>query len=261
MGDGVSAALAGKAGAIRNVFVTHADRDHLGGLLQFHQLHAGKGRPKIHYPRDCGSFPALRDFLTRFDPDSGPATWQPIATGDVTDIGRGHAVHAIRSEHIAAPPEASKAFSFRVHRCKDVLRQEFRHLPGAEIATLRKERGDVAVLDRVETPVFGFSGDCPRLDPETWTGVPILMHECTFLDPNTAREQHAHLQQVLDAASTMEFRSLILMHLSTRYSHDEIRQRVRAESAKRRLPFPVYVMLPGEVYRDVLSTEPIWHAV
>ncbi len=34
-GDGVSSGLTQKAGKIKHVFISHADRDHLTGLLQF----------------------------------------------------------------------------------------------------------------------------------------------------------------------------------------------------------------------------------
>lgn len=37
-GDGVSAALLQKARKVEHVFISHADRDHLAGLLQFNQL-------------------------------------------------------------------------------------------------------------------------------------------------------------------------------------------------------------------------------
>ena len=58
-GDGVSAGLSQKSRKAKYVFITHADRDHLAGLLQLHQLNAQDGQPLICYPRDCGSFPAL----------------------------------------------------------------------------------------------------------------------------------------------------------------------------------------------------------
>jgi ribonuclease Z len=67
-GDGVTASLTQKTGKIRHIFVSHADRDHLTGLLQLNQLNARPGFPKIYYPKDSTSFPALRDFSNRFDP-------------------------------------------------------------------------------------------------------------------------------------------------------------------------------------------------
>lgn len=257
-GDGVSSALIGRSGRIRHVFLSHADRDHLGGLLQFYQLNAKPGGPVIHYPRDCGSFPALQDFLARFDPGIGPAEWQPIVPGEGIDIGRGYSVHPHRSEHIVAPPEAVKAFGFRVHHSRRALRDEFRGLPGEEIASARRERGDDAVYRSETLPVLGYSGDSPSLDSALWKDVPILLHECTFLDADIAKHRHSHLQQVLDAAATLDLEALVLTHFSTRYSHDEIRERVIAESATRGIRFPIHLLLPGEVQDDLLATPPVF---
>lgn len=34
-GDGAAAMLLGKSRKVKHIFISHADRDHLGGLLQF----------------------------------------------------------------------------------------------------------------------------------------------------------------------------------------------------------------------------------
>ena len=70
-GDGVVSNLLQKSRKTDNIFITHADRDHLTGLLQFNQLNARAGFPVIHYPKDCGSFPALEEFSKKFDPHIG----------------------------------------------------------------------------------------------------------------------------------------------------------------------------------------------
>lgn len=49
-GDGVMAHLLQKSRKIKQVFISHADRDHLNGLPQFYQLNAREGFPKIYYP-------------------------------------------------------------------------------------------------------------------------------------------------------------------------------------------------------------------
>ena len=70
-GDGVSASLMGKGGKIKHIFISHADRDHITGLLQVHQLNARPGKPLIAYPKDSGSFPAMAGFMDKFDPHVG----------------------------------------------------------------------------------------------------------------------------------------------------------------------------------------------
>ena len=77
-GDGITSTLLQKSRKIKEVFISHADRDHLTGLTQFTQLNARDGYPKIHYPKDCGSFPALKSFLEKFDPHAKGTVWIPI---------------------------------------------------------------------------------------------------------------------------------------------------------------------------------------
>lgn len=62
-GDGVTSSLLQKSRKIDNVFISHADRDHLTGLLQFNQLNARKDFPIIHYPKIVGHFLQLKTFL------------------------------------------------------------------------------------------------------------------------------------------------------------------------------------------------------
>src|ERR1700754_3773644 len=66
-GDGIISALLQKSRKVDHVFISHADRDHLTGLLQFNQLNARPGFPVMHYPKDAGSFPVLEEFSKRFD--------------------------------------------------------------------------------------------------------------------------------------------------------------------------------------------------
>ena len=51
-GDGVAAGLLQKSRKIKHVFISHADRDHLTGLMQLNQLNSRAGFPKIYYPKD-----------------------------------------------------------------------------------------------------------------------------------------------------------------------------------------------------------------
>lgn len=257
-GDGVSAGLAQKSRKARHVFITHADRDHLAGLLQFHQLNASNGRPTIHYPADCGSFPALRDFMAKFDPQSGPATWNPLRSGDRIDIGSGYSILAQTSDHVEAPDGQTKALGFTVLHTKRVLRPELKGVPGPEIAKLRQEKGQEAVTIEQTEPLLGYSGDSPTLEPSHWPGVRTLLHECTFLEPQTARRGHSDLPQVIAAAAEMDLDALVLFHFSVRYSQEEIRDAIRRHAEQAALPFPVFALWPGELVRDVLKQEPVW---
>src|SRR6516162_5613093 len=142
-GDGVSASLGQKSRKVRHVFVTHADRDHVCGLLQLHQLNASKGTPHIYYPADCGSFPALRNFVKDFDPQSGPATWKGLKGSEIVGLPNSYSVASRLSTHVEVAG-LSKSLDYIIRTERRSLRPEHRHLSGPEIASRRKELGDDA---------------------------------------------------------------------------------------------------------------------
>lgn len=252
-----------RAQKIQHAFISHADRDHLCGLLQFHQLHAREGKPAIYYPRDCGSFPALRDFMVTFDPQSGPATWKPLVAGDEIPIDSLHSVLALTSDHVpvgesAGEVEVIKALRYIVQGRRRTLRPEHHGLSGPVLAELRDEQGEDAVTELRTDWLVGYSGDAAHLEPDAWRGTRVLLHECTFLDPHVARRSHSNLPQVLSAAGQLDLEALVLLHFSTRYSREEITGAVTAQARRLALPFPVHALLPGEVVHDVLSQPPLW---
>ncbi len=256
-GDGVSASLGLKSGKVRDVFVTHADRDHLCGLLQFNQLNAKDGQPRIHYPKDCGSFPALQDFVTRFDPQSGPATWRGLTPGERVDVGNDHHVEARASEHVRVEGQV-KALDYTLCVVRRSLRPEFRGLPGSEIASLRKQHGEDAITAERIDRLLGYSGDAPQLDPEHWSGVDVLIHEATFLEPETTRGAHANLPQVVRAAATLDLKALVLLHFSARYKRAEIEAAIVEHAQAAQPCFPIHAVYPGQVATDILSSKPVW---
>ena len=256
-GDGVCASLGQKSRKIRHVFVTHADRDHLCGLLQLHQLNARDGRPSIYYPKDCGSFPALRDFVEKFDPQSGPATWTGLSANQEIPLSKEFFIQTGSSAHVTSG-NLVKALDFTVCSMRKSLKPELRNLEGQEIAQRRRDHGESAITEIVTENLIGYSGDAPRLNPSRWSGVKVLLHEATFLEPETARNAHANLPQVIEAASGLTLEALVLMHFSARYSAEEIQEAIRKHAEEVSLGFPVFAILPGEVTTDILSTHPVW---
>jgi len=256
-GDGVSAALGQKGRKVRDIFVTHADRDHLCGLLQLHQLNAGDGMPRIYYPKDCGSFPALKDFVERFDPNQGPASWIGLSPGETVELENNYYVETRASEHNASG-DLAKALEYTICSTRRTLRPEFHGLKGPEIAALRKEQGEDAVTEEKIEKLVGYSGDTPQLDPDHWPGVKILIHEATFLNPETARRSHSNLPQVIARAAQLDLEALILLHFSSRYKPAEIEQAIRTHAETAQPAFPIYAVYPGQVATDILSSTPTW---
>ncbi|MEM6316316.1 MAG: MBL fold metallo-hydrolase [Bacteroidota bacterium] len=263
VGDGVSAHLLQKARKIKHVFVSHADRDHVSGLLQFNQLNAREGFPIIYYPKNSGSFPAMADFSAQFDPHASGTVWRPIAYDEIIFLQKDLSVQAIRNEHLPFPPNIVKSMSFHVRRHKRKLKKEFHGLQGSEIAKLRTERGDDFVTHEVVENILSYSGDTPVVYDGRFENTHTLIHEATFLridetviDKDRANK-HSTLEGVLRMVKETKVQRLVLGHFSCRYSIEEIDAEIRCLVKSLGITIPVYRVPPGVCVRDIISIPPI----
>ena len=261
-GDGVAAGLLGKCGKIRHAFITHPDRDHLKGLPQFVQLNARGSYPVIYYPKDAGSFPAMADFLSKFDPHVADLPWQGIVDGEQIEIKQNMVVRALRNEHVPVPVGVHKSLSYQVFETKRKLKPELQGLDQNEIKKIAAEQGQEALTYAVENKALSFSGDTPVDDYSKWDGSQILMHEATFLQEEgdghvEARgNRHSTLEEVIRMASEIDLGTLILNHFSSRYDREAIDTALRGFLKKYPLDIPLHLVYPGEIKRDILSQEP-----
>ena len=77
-GDGVAPTLLQKSRKIDHIFLSHADRDHVTGLIRLNELNARDGFPRVLYPADTTSIPALEAFSKQFDRLVQQTVWTPI---------------------------------------------------------------------------------------------------------------------------------------------------------------------------------------
>jgi ribonuclease Z len=262
-GDGVSALLGHKSRKARYVFLSHADRDHISGLLQLVQLNGCADAPQVFYPSGSGSFPPLEEFSKAFDPLVQRPTWTPLNAGDEVSVGKDIIVRTIRNDHVPAHPDVTKSLSFCVERLKRKLRPEWSGLSGKDIAALRSERPDNEITQEVRENLLAYSGDTPVADPGRWAGVSTLIHEATFLgddhddgdDPRNRRNKHSRLEDVLAMAKQAAPARLVLGHFSSRYSAEQIVAAVERASRALDLRIPVKLVLPGQVARILIRKD------
>ena len=262
-GDGVTSALTQKSGKVRNVFISHADRDHLTGLLQFNQLNARDGVPVIHYPKDCGSFNALKDFSARFDPHVKGIEWLPIADQEKIQINDKLYVQAIVNGHVKSEKQV-KSLSFKVIEAKRKLKSEYQNLNKKELKELAIQKGGNFITELEETEILGYSGDTPVENPDRWRNTKVLIHEATFLGKsedrniNTHGNAHSSLNEVLKMVTESKVEQLILGHFSTRYNKEEIDNQIVKYCKEYSVKIPVYRVLPGQTEFDILSHPPVF---
>lgn len=254
-GDGVMSNLWSKSQKVKYLCLSHADRDHLGGLLQFHHASAQEGRLKVLYPEDSGTFPALRDFLEKFDPNIQPAEWIPIGPSEIPL--KDHWVLRVHQNAHIPLDLGVKSLDFLLLEKRLKLKEEYLHLSGPELARLNSEIGKEGMSREVLTPFLGYSGDTPELEIEKWRGVKYLIHECTFIQPEL-EVAHCNLMELMPAMKELSPGNLILSHFSSRYKKQEILEAVRGSCAELQIDFPVWVLLPGRVYSSILAEDPVW---
>ena len=258
-GDGVSAGLLQKSRKVKHLFISHADRDHLTGLLQFNQLNGRQGVPKIYFPRDSGSFPFLQDFFSRFDPHVSGAGWVKIEPEQLVEIKNNIFVEAFRNEHVKVGKDLVKSLSFQVFETRRKLKEEYLHLSGKEIAALRNELGKENITIEIRENILSYSGDTPVEWDGRWNDTKVLIHEATFLrkgdvDLDGQRQgKHSYLEEVLEMVAQTKVEKLILGHFSSRYDATEIDEAIDFYSKKFNLTIPIFRVLPGEKVENILS--------
>jgi ribonuclease Z len=256
-GDGVTSGLMQKARKAKHVFVSHADRDHLAGLLQFNQLNARPGL-RVYYPKDCESFPHLAEFSENFDPHVDGTQWIPIEPGFEVRIREDLAVRAIANRHVESKT-GSKSLTYIVDSISRKLKPEMVGKDGSEIARLRKEHGDSYISNLSRSTKLIYSGDTPIENDGRYNDAEILIHEATFLtvgeiDPdNPHRNKHSSLDQVIAMAAKSNIGRLVLGHFSSRYDHEQIDEAIVRECEIHGLAIPVSRVLPGAMVRNILE--------
>jgi ribonuclease Z len=257
-GDGVSAGLLQKARKVKHVFLSHADRDHVAGLLQFNQLNARRGL-KIYYPRDCGSFSAIADFSAKFDPQVSGTQWIPLEAEQEIRVRHDLMVRAVENRHVVTDGSQTKSLSYFVDTVSRKLRAEFEGLSGQEIAAIREAQGDAAITHESRSTKLVYSGDTPIERDGRYQNTETLIHEATFLneaeiDPdNPRRNKHSSLDQVMKMVAGSEIKQLILGHFSSRYSHAQIDEAIAREVELHGINIVIRRVLPGVVSADILS--------
>jgi ribonuclease Z len=270
-GDGVTQQLGYKIRKIDTVAMTHAHRDHLGGLLQVVNQRGEAGSFVVAHPCGGSSFPMLENFAARFNPGtSSSAVWHALEEGDELPSGiEGRFIKAFRTRHYFDDEATQPPRSLGYHLIwrKQKVRTEYRGLPQAELDALRAQVGREGITEPVDEKWITIGGDGAPLAPATVAGAKLLLHEATFLsaddyDAEDAGEDVGHIHSTVADALTLardaEVEAVVLYHVSTRYTDAEIRDAVRDVAQRLELKARVWVALPRRVYWNLLKERPVW---
>lgn len=270
-GDGVTQQLGYKIRKIDTFVMTHAHRDHLGGLLQAVNQRGEAGSFAVAHPCGSNSFPLLESFSARFNPASSrQAVWHALEEGDYVPTSiEGRLVKAFRTRHYFDDDAAREPRSLGYHLVwrKQKVRAEYRDLSQAELDAVRAEIGREGITEPVDETWVTIGGDGAPLNPEEAAGSMLLLHEATFLNPNDYDAEdagedvghvHSTVAEALETCQRSGVPNIVLYHVSTRYTDAEIKDAVRETARYLNLKARVWVALPRRIYWDLLRERPIW---
>lgn len=259
-GDGLTAHLLGKSGKIKHAFISHADRDHITGLLQYNQLFAHL-TPQIYYPKDAGSFKYLQTFFKSFDPHQKEAVWNDLEDKDEIKVKQNIKVKVFENKHIHVNGKL-KSLSYGIYEEKYKLKSDFLKLSAHEIKQLKHEKGEDYIREKVRKNILTYSGDTPIYNPSVYDNCGVLIHEATFLKQEETnnkanKNKHSALEGVMKMVSDIKIETLVLGHFFTRYNQyaidTEIKRLIRVYNIK----IPVYRVHVGKAAYDVLNGSPL----
>ena len=295
-GDGVSQHLGYKLRKIDTVLLTHAHRDHIGGIFQVINQRGEAGPFAIAHPAHGKSWNQIERFSLGFNPGSShQAIWRPLEEGDWIETGvEGRLVQCFRTRHFSNddPNNAPRSLGYHLVWRKNKVKPEYLELSQKELDAVRLEIGERAIADPqyddlgakdrnstkmrlgaqgitapIDEKIVTVSGDGQPLSVEEVAGAQLLVHEATFLraddyDADEAGEDvghvHSTIYDALKLAKDANVPNVVLYHISTRYMDGEIRDATREIAAQLELKARVWPILPRRVYWDVLRDKPIW---
>ncbi|MEZ6017692.1 MAG: MBL fold metallo-hydrolase [Planctomycetota bacterium] len=215
----------------RNVFLTHAHIDHLGGIAHHVGLRALRRLPPPTYfvPAPIAArVERVLDAWRELQEDALPAEVRGLAVNERVTLRKDLEVVTFATDHRV--PSLGYHFVERTRR----LRRELVGEPGHVLAARRAAGEELEdTHERVELTVAGDSTiDALLASPAALTSKRLVM-EVTFLDDRVSvedarRKGHTHLAEVAQHAHLFENEALLLCHVSTRYSALEARALVEA---------------------------------
>jgi ribonuclease Z len=214
-----------------HVFITHGHLDHAAGvpfLLSQRSLQ-GLGSTKIFCP---GS---LREPLEAFIESGARLEGRQydygvhgLRAGDRVSVGGGMLVEAFATSHVAP------SLGYHLIQSVSRLRPDFGKCSANELAQLRS-RG--VALERTEERLWlSYTGDtsAESLDSEPRLfEARMLLLECTFLRPEWREKAalfgHIHFDDICHRAGRFTNETIVLHHLSRRFSLAELRRAVERD--------------------------------
>jgi len=260
-GEGVATAMLNRVFGIRKIFLSHGHADHIAGLINLiniRNLGAGDQTAElvIYYPKNNALIDILKGYLSQTQNElSFNLIWKPLESGDRVDleptIGKTF-IKTFKTQH----SHKQLSLGFNIVEIRRRLRPEFTGFTQMQINEAIRSLGKDKVAENFEQIIFTYGGDSRPINPEMIKETLFLCHECTYMkmdDDERNFQQHSVLAEVLETAKAAKAKTLLLFHVSLRYTHEEIRDCIN-KAVKEIYPSCKVIVLHGERFFD--ATDP-----
>ena len=248
-GEGCATALGNGVYAIERILLTHGHIDHTGGVASFiWARHAARGdgeKPlEIFYPQGDPYIAQLRLWLDAVTHTlKFPLVWTPLEANARIELQNGGR-HPRAIETFATDHMDSLSLGYKIVETRTKLKPEFASLSQPELQLKAREIGSENLSENYNAILFAFGGDGLALPSEPIRGAEILVHEATILDSADRKSQkHSTLEEAMTAAQNANVQTLVVNHVSGRYTREEVIEAARALAVKLNFQAKLWLLL------------------
>ncbi|MBF0544192.1 MAG: MBL fold metallo-hydrolase [Candidatus Riflebacteria bacterium] len=261
-GEGVATNLLNRVFGIKRIFLSHGHVDHIAGLVNLvniRNLGAGDQTAEltIYFPKHNILIERIQNYLSQTQNElSFPLLWKPLEADEKIELDpkRGKTfLKTFRTIH----SQKQLSLGFNIIETRRKLKDEYHGKNQDEINHAIWSLGKENVAEPFEQTIFSYGGDSRPIDPNMVKGSLLLCHESTYLRPEDDErnfQQHSILSEVIELATKADVKTLLLFHLSLRYTLDEIRQAIIKEIENKKIAYKI-IFLYGDRLCDPLEPQ------